>query len=100
MLNIIWYLVVVTVSQCIKHCEDCMVLESLDFLLDFKFLYICLEHFFRFPKFLSKTCSCLDLLRNMRKQFIVYVLQVSPHKRGIRNGPKALKPIPVIVRCK
>lgn len=27
-------------------------------------------------------------------------VQVSPHKRGIRNGPKALKPTPVIVRCK
>lgn len=27
-------------------------------------------------------------------------LQVSRHKRGIRNGPKALKPVPVIVRCK
>ncbi|KAJ7953851.1 Ribosomal protein L32 [Quillaja saponaria] len=26
--------------------------------------------------------------------------KVSPHKRGIRNGPKALKPTPVIVRCK
>ncbi|XP_038891873.1 uncharacterized protein LOC120081238 [Benincasa hispida] len=26
--------------------------------------------------------------------------KVSPYKRGIRNGPKALKPIPVIVRCK
>ncbi|OIT05607.1 PREDICTED: uncharacterized protein LOC109244389 [Nicotiana attenuata] len=26
--------------------------------------------------------------------------KVSPHKRGIRNGPKALKPIPVIIRCK
>nr|XP_016443771.1 PREDICTED: probable Xaa-Pro aminopeptidase P [Nicotiana tabacum] len=25
---------------------------------------------------------------------------VSPHKRGIRNGPKALKPAPVIMRCK
>ncbi|WOH12604.1 hypothetical protein DCAR_0832110 [Daucus carota subsp. sativus] len=25
---------------------------------------------------------------------------VSRHKRGIRNGPKALKPIPVIIRCK
>ncbi|XP_016465971.1 uncharacterized protein LOC107788772 isoform X1 [Nicotiana tabacum] len=25
--------------------------------------------------------------------------KVSPHKRGIRNGPKALKPIPVIIRC-
>ncbi|XP_071690833.1 uncharacterized protein [Rutidosis leptorrhynchoides] len=26
--------------------------------------------------------------------------KTSPHKRGIRNGPKALKPIPVIIRCK
>ncbi|XP_021895850.1 uncharacterized protein LOC110813134 [Carica papaya] len=26
--------------------------------------------------------------------------KVSPHKRGIRNGPKALKPTPVIIRCK
>ncbi|XP_010258218.1 PREDICTED: uncharacterized protein LOC104598038 [Nelumbo nucifera] len=26
--------------------------------------------------------------------------KVSPHKKGIRNGPKALKPIPVIIRCK
>ncbi|KAL5559877.1 hypothetical protein UlMin_036088 [Ulmus minor] len=26
--------------------------------------------------------------------------KTSPHKRGIRNGPKALKPTPVIVRCK
>ncbi|KAL2939598.1 50S ribosomal protein L32 [Bienertia sinuspersici] len=26
--------------------------------------------------------------------------KVSRHKRGIRNGPKALKPTPVIVRCK
>ncbi|CAN4124511.1 unnamed protein product [Withania somnifera] len=26
--------------------------------------------------------------------------KVSPHKRGIRNGPKALKPVPVIIRCK
>ncbi|XP_062149891.1 uncharacterized protein LOC133858437 isoform X2 [Alnus glutinosa] len=25
--------------------------------------------------------------------------KTSPHKRGIRNGPKALKPIPVIMRC-
>ncbi|KAL5722911.1 hypothetical protein ACHQM5_006371 [Ranunculus cassubicifolius] len=25
--------------------------------------------------------------------------KISKHKRGIRNGPKALKPIPVIVRC-
>ncbi|ESQ34305.1 hypothetical protein EUTSA_v10009076mg [Eutrema salsugineum] len=26
--------------------------------------------------------------------------KVSKHKRGIRNGPKALKPIPVIIRCR
>eukprot|EP00258_Populus_trichocarpa_P049985 XP_024466004.1 uncharacterized protein LOC7481559 isoform X1 [Populus trichocarpa] len=26
--------------------------------------------------------------------------KVTPHKRGIRNGPKALKPTPVIIRCK
>ncbi|XP_021752875.1 uncharacterized protein LOC110718352 [Chenopodium quinoa] len=26
--------------------------------------------------------------------------KVSKYKRGIRNGPKALKPTPVIVRCK
>ncbi|XP_030468562.2 uncharacterized protein LOC115687221 [Syzygium oleosum] len=25
--------------------------------------------------------------------------KVSRHKKGIRNGPKALKPVPVIVRC-
>ncbi|CAA7408360.1 unnamed protein product [Spirodela intermedia] len=26
--------------------------------------------------------------------------KVSPYKKGLRNGPKALKPAPVIVRCK
>ncbi|OMO95990.1 Ribosomal protein L32p [Corchorus capsularis] len=26
--------------------------------------------------------------------------KTSRHKRGIRNGPRALKPIPVIIRCK
>eukprot|EP00262_Sarcandra_glabra_P011270 TRINITY_DN27082_c0_g1_i1.p1 TRINITY_DN27082_c0_g1~~TRINITY_DN27082_c0_g1_i1.p1 ORF type:complete len:117 (+),score=7.13 TRINITY_DN27082_c0_g1_i1:159-509(+) len=26
--------------------------------------------------------------------------KVSRYKRGLRNGPKALKPIPVIIRCK
>ncbi|XP_010462963.1 PREDICTED: uncharacterized protein LOC104743601 [Camelina sativa] len=25
--------------------------------------------------------------------------KISKHKRGIRNGPKALKPVPVIIRC-
>lgn len=28
------------------------------------------------------------------------IVQVSPYKKGLRNGPKALKPIPVIIRCK
>ena len=26
--------------------------------------------------------------------------KTTPHKRGIRNGPKALKPVPVLVLCK
>ncbi|KAM7250503.1 hypothetical protein ACFE04_022386 [Oxalis oulophora] len=26
--------------------------------------------------------------------------KTSPHKRGIRNGPNALKPHPVIIRCR
>ncbi|KAL4195632.1 hypothetical protein AMTRI_Chr05g74220 [Amborella trichopoda] len=26
--------------------------------------------------------------------------KVTPHKKRIRNGPKALKPVPVIMRCK
>ncbi|XP_010499003.1 PREDICTED: uncharacterized protein LOC104776606 [Camelina sativa] len=26
--------------------------------------------------------------------------KISKHKRGIRNGPKALKPVPVIIRCR
>ncbi|KAL6194040.1 PREDICTED: uncharacterized protein LOC101298011 [Fragaria vesca subsp. vesca] len=26
--------------------------------------------------------------------------KTTPHKRGIRNGPKALKPVPVIIRCR
>ncbi|KAL6291946.1 hypothetical protein ACE6H2_000088 [Prunus campanulata] len=26
--------------------------------------------------------------------------KTSPHKRGIRNGPRALKPVPVIIRCR
>lgn len=28
-----------------------------------------------------------------------FKFQISKYKRGLRNGPKALKPIPVIVRC-
>nr|AAV68850.1 hypothetical protein AT1G69485 [Arabidopsis thaliana] len=26
--------------------------------------------------------------------------KISKHKRGIRNGPKAFKPTPVIIRCR
>lgn len=26
--------------------------------------------------------------------------KVTPHRKGIRNGPKALKPAPLIMRCK
>ncbi|KAM0020075.1 putative ribosomal protein L32p [Helianthus debilis subsp. tardiflorus] len=37
--------------------------------------------------------GCMELMAVPKKK-------TSPHKRGIRNGPKALKPIPVIIRCK
>ncbi|PIA62814.1 hypothetical protein AQUCO_00200678v1 [Aquilegia coerulea] len=37
--------------------------------------------------------GCMELMAVPKKK-------ISKHKRGIRNGPKALKPIPVIVRCK
>ncbi|XP_042500768.1 uncharacterized protein LOC122078732 [Macadamia integrifolia] len=37
--------------------------------------------------------GCMELMAVPKRK-------VSPHKRGIRNGPKALKPIPVIIRCK
>ncbi|KAJ4972485.1 hypothetical protein NE237_005659 [Protea cynaroides] len=37
--------------------------------------------------------GCMELMAVPKKK-------VSPHKRGIRNGPKALKPVPVIIRCK
>ncbi|XP_009792491.1 uncharacterized protein LOC107808367 [Nicotiana tabacum] len=37
--------------------------------------------------------GCMELMAVPKKK-------VSPHKRGIRNGPKALKPVPVIMRCK
>ncbi|CDP20241.1 unnamed protein product [Coffea canephora] len=47
---------------------------------------------FQFPGFSFIDCS-MELMAVPKKK-------VSPHKRGIRNGPKALKPVPVIVRCK
>lgn len=31
---------------------------------------------------------------------ILILFQVSKYKKGLRNGPKALKPVPVIVRCR
>ncbi|KAJ0987441.1 hypothetical protein J5N97_005797 [Dioscorea zingiberensis] len=37
--------------------------------------------------------SVMDLMAVPKKK-------VSRFKKGLRNGPKALKPIPVIVRCK
>ncbi|KAL2546733.1 Ribosomal L32p protein family [Forsythia ovata] len=45
-----------------------------------------------FPNWLFYGCSMKLMAVPKRK--------VSPHKRGIRNGPKALKPVPVIIRCK
>ncbi|KAH7833655.1 hypothetical protein Vadar_008479 [Vaccinium darrowii] len=47
---------------------------------------------FEFPSFTFGGGS-MELMAVPKKK-------VSPHKRGIRNGPKALKPVPVIVRCK
>ncbi|GAB4829113.1 hypothetical protein Ancab_018776 [Ancistrocladus abbreviatus] len=41
----------------------------------------------------SVFCGSMELMAVPKKK-------VSPHKRGIRNGPKALKPTPVIIRCK
>ncbi|XP_015069465.1 uncharacterized protein LOC107014118 [Solanum pennellii] len=34
------------------------------------------------------------------EHMVVPMKKVSFHKRGVSNGPKALKPIPVIIRCK
>ncbi|KAF8378709.1 hypothetical protein HHK36_030057 [Tetracentron sinense] len=44
----------------------------------------------------------MDLMAVPKKKVKISFVgrEVSPHKRGIRNGPKALKPIPVIIRCK
>ncbi|KAL3501448.1 hypothetical protein ACH5RR_035897 [Cinchona calisaya] len=47
---------------------------------------------FQFPSF-SFIEGSMELMAVPKKK-------VSPHKRGIRNGPKALKPVPVIIRCK
>ncbi|GLT27826.1 hypothetical protein SLA2020_027970 [Shorea laevis] len=44
-----------------------------------------------FPSF--SFSGSLELLTEPKRK-------TTPHKRGIRNGPKALKPVPVIIRCK
>ncbi|KAG5548268.1 hypothetical protein RHGRI_013839 [Rhododendron griersonianum] len=46
-----------------------------------------------FPSFSFGGGGSMELMAVPKKK-------VSPHKRGIRNGPKALKPVPVIIRCK
>ncbi|KAJ0257775.1 50S ribosomal protein L32 [Hirschfeldia incana] len=46
---------------------------------------------FGFPSFAFS--GSMDLMAVPKKK-------VSKHKRGIRNGPKALKPVPVIIRCR
>ncbi|CAH8390163.1 unnamed protein product [Eruca vesicaria subsp. sativa] len=46
---------------------------------------------FGFPSF--SFSGSMDLMAVPKKK-------VSKHKRGIRNGPKALKPIPLIIRCR
>ncbi|CAH2066370.1 unnamed protein product [Thlaspi arvense] len=46
---------------------------------------------FGFPSFSS--VGSMELMAVPKKK-------VSKHKRGIRNGPKALKPTPVIIRCR
>ncbi|KAF7112875.1 hypothetical protein RHSIM_Rhsim05G0092000 [Rhododendron simsii] len=45
-----------------------------------------------FPSFSFGGGGSMELMAVPKKK-------VSPHKRGIRNGPKALKPVPVIIRC-
>lgn len=47
----------------------------------------------------SHFCYAFVEIRALKLISNVFV-QTSPHKRGIRNGPKALKPTPVIIRCK
>ncbi|AES59745.2 putative ribosomal protein L32p [Medicago truncatula] len=48
------------------------------------------------PEFCSPTFSFGGSMELMA----VPKRKTSPHKRGIRNGPKALKPVPVLVLCK
>ncbi|KAG2538188.1 hypothetical protein PVAP13_9NG313200 [Panicum virgatum] len=42
---------------------------------------------------LAARAAAMDLMAVPKKK-------VSKYKKGLRNGPKALKPIPVIVRCR
>ncbi|CAI9096557.1 OLC1v1032736C1 [Oldenlandia corymbosa var. corymbosa] len=41
-----------------------------------------------------------SLIQGSMELMAVPKKKVSRHKRGIRNGPKALKPVPVIIRCR
>ncbi|XP_052169804.1 uncharacterized protein LOC127786435 [Oryza glaberrima] len=41
----------------------------------------------------SHAAAAMELMAVPKKK-------VSKYKKGLRNGPKALKPVPVIVRCK
>ncbi|CAL9752939.1 unnamed protein product [Musa acuminata subsp. burmannicoides] len=50
---------------------------------------------------LTNVVECWKDLFSFSKSLDFLVCQiVSRHKKGLRNGPKALKPVPVIVRCK
>ncbi|KAL2656049.1 hypothetical protein AAZV13_04G099700 [Glycine max] len=55
---------------------------------------------FSSPTFSSSFVGSMELMAVPKRKGFSLLSQVSPHKRGIRNGPKALKPIPVIVLCK
>ncbi|CAE5963560.1 unnamed protein product [Arabidopsis arenosa] len=48
---------------------------------------------FGFPSPSFSFGGCMELMAVPKKK-------ISKHKRGIRNGPKALKPTPVIIRCR
>ncbi|KAJ6794395.1 uncharacterized protein M6B38_232305 [Iris pallida] len=45
------------------------------------------------PPSLPESPFSMDLMAVPKKK-------VSKYKKGLRNGPRALKPVPVIVRCK
>ncbi|MED6170346.1 hypothetical protein PIB30_030062 [Stylosanthes scabra] len=49
---------------------------------------------------LPEFSSSISYLDGSLELMAVPKKKISKHKRGIRNGPKALKPTPVIVLCK